>query len=65
MSTAKKEALGPPAEAIFDLRNSLDWLESEGDLLKTDKPIVRGHMFFPDSEWALTAISQAQFWRRR
>ena len=39
MSTAKKEALGPPAEAISDLRNSLDWLESEGDLLKSDKEI--------------------------
>lgn len=36
MSTALKEALGAPAEAIFDLRNSLDWLESEGDLVKTD-----------------------------
>ena len=36
MSTALKEALGAPAEAIFDLRNSLDWLDSEGDLVKTD-----------------------------
>src|SRR5258705_3291814 len=31
--------------------------------LYEDVPLVRGHLFFPDSPWALTAISQPQFWR--
>jgi uncharacterized protein with NAD-binding domain and iron-sulfur cluster len=31
--------------------------------LYEDVPLVRGHLFLPDSPWALTAISQPQFWR--
>jgi uncharacterized protein with NAD-binding domain and iron-sulfur cluster len=30
--------------------------------LDTDVPLVRGHSIFIDSAWALTAISQQQFW---
>ena len=26
---------------------------------------VNGHIYFPDSEWELTAISQAKFWKRQ
>ena len=26
---------------------------------------VNGHIYFPDSEWQLTAISQAKFWQRQ
>ncbi|MDE0058014.1 MAG: UbiD family decarboxylase, partial [Defluviicoccus sp.] len=50
MSTAKKEALGAPAEAINDLRNSLEWLRSEGDLIETDKEV--------DPDLELTAIQK-------
>jgi uncharacterized protein with NAD-binding domain and iron-sulfur cluster len=38
------------------------WMVGAQYFLRTDTPIVRGHIFFPDSPWALTAISQAQFW---
>lgn len=31
--------------------------------LKNDVPLVRGHTVYPTSEWAMTSISQAQFWR--
>ena len=31
--------------------------------LYEDVPLVRGHTFYPDSPWALTTISQPQFWR--
>jgi uncharacterized protein with NAD-binding domain and iron-sulfur cluster len=31
--------------------------------LYEDVPLVRGHIFYPDSPWALTSISQPQFWR--
>ena len=50
MSTARKEALGAPAEAINDLRNSLEWLRSEGDLIETDKEV--------DPDLELTAIQK-------
>lgn len=38
------------------------WMVGAQFFLRHDVPIVRGHIFFPDSPWALTAISQAQFW---
>ena len=31
--------------------------------LYEDVPVARGHMLFPDAPWAVTAISQPQFWR--
>jgi hypothetical protein len=31
--------------------------------LNEDVPLVRGHSIYVDSPWALTSISQAQFWR--
>jgi uncharacterized protein with NAD-binding domain and iron-sulfur cluster len=31
--------------------------------LKEDVPLVYGHSIYVDSPWALTSISQAQFWR--
>jgi 15-cis-phytoene desaturase len=31
--------------------------------LREDVPLLSGHVFYPDSPWALSAISQAQFWK--
>ncbi|MFO0628150.1 MAG: NAD(P)-binding protein [Polyangiales bacterium] len=28
-----------------------------------DFKLVRGHVYFPDTEWGLSAVSQGQFWR--
>ncbi len=39
------------------------WMVGIQYFLYEDVPLVRGHLFLPDSPWALTAISQAQFWR--
>ena len=39
MSTAAKDIAGAPAEAIADLRSTLDWLRAEGDLIETDKEV--------------------------
>ena len=38
MATAKK-VIGAPAESIADLRGTLDWLKSQGDLIETDKEV--------------------------
>jgi hypothetical protein len=32
--------------------------------LKRDVPIVEGHLILCDSPWALTGVSQAQFWNQ-
>lgn len=40
------------------------WMVGAQYFLSVDVPLVRGHLFFPDSPWALTAISQPQFWAR-
>ncbi len=38
------------------------WMNGVMFYLDWDVPLQRGHTLFVDSEWALTAISQAQFW---
>ena len=39
MSTAKRQVLAAPTEKLMDLRGTLDWLKSEGDLIETDKEV--------------------------
>lgn len=41
----------------------VDWMTGIQYFLYEDVSIVRGHVFYPDSPWALTSISQPQFWR--
>ncbi len=40
----------------------IDWMVGLQFFLKEDVPLVEGHVFYPDSPWALSSISQAQFW---
>lgn len=39
------------------------WMNGLMFYLEKDVEVVNGHALFVDSEWALTAISQAQFWK--
>ena len=58
-------ALDPQLEKLR-LANPDDlvsWMTGIQYFLYEDVPMVRGHTFFPDSPWALTTISQPQFWR--
>ena len=41
----------------------VSWMVGLQFYLYEDVPLVRGHTFYPDSPWALTSISQPQFWR--
>ena len=41
----------------------VSWMTGIQYFLYEDVPLVRGHTFYPDSPWALTTISQPQFWR--
>jgi len=50
-----------PALARLD-RLVTRWMNGVMLYLDTDVPIVNGHAIYIDSEWALTSISQQQFW---
>lgn len=40
-----------------------DWMNGIQFFLRQDVPIVRAHTIYFDSPWALTSVSQAQFWK--
>lgn len=48
-------------QARFDRLTS--WMNGLQLYLRRDVPILRGHLFYPDAPWALTSVSQPQFWR--
>ncbi len=55
------------ADAVFDavktLAKSVSWMNGIQFYLNEDVKITKGHVIFSDSEWALTGISQIQFWK--
>ena len=44
------------------LSNNVQWMNGIQYYLSRDVPITHGHIIFMDSPWALTAVSQRQFW---
>jgi uncharacterized protein YqjF (DUF2071 family) len=60
----------PPALLAYDptlaglptLKTQMNWMTGIQFYLDYDPEIVAGHMNFIDSPWAVTAISQKQFW---
>jgi uncharacterized protein with NAD-binding domain and iron-sulfur cluster len=59
---------GPPLRALEPAFAGLDrlvtrWMNGVLFYLDHDVPLEHGHAVFIDSEWALTSISQAQFWK--
>jgi uncharacterized protein with NAD-binding domain and iron-sulfur cluster len=63
MAALLDEALVDAAPELAGVRE-LDtaWMNGVQYYLPEDVPVVAGHEIFADSPWALTAISQAQFW---
>ncbi|MBL6615595.1 MAG: FAD-dependent oxidoreductase [Reyranella sp.] len=53
-------ASAPSLGAIKDLRT--EWMNGLQIYLTRDVPITPGHVICADSSWAVTAISQQQFW---
>jgi uncharacterized protein with NAD-binding domain and iron-sulfur cluster len=64
MITPEMGALDPRLEALrtSNADDLLSWMVGAQYFLKEDVQLVRGHTFYPDAPWALTSISQAQFW---
>ncbi|MFE5323611.1 FAD-dependent oxidoreductase [Paenibacillus sp. NPDC056579] len=52
----------PTLAKIKELAEDVDWMNGIQFYFKEDVPIIHGHMIYMDSQWALTSVSQKQFW---
>ncbi|MCZ8524046.1 MULTISPECIES: hydroxysqualene dehydroxylase [Paenibacillus] len=52
----------PTLAGIKLLSDDVEWMNGIQFYFKEDVPLIHGHMIYMDSPWALTSISQAQFW---
>jgi uncharacterized protein with NAD-binding domain and iron-sulfur cluster len=53
----------PKLAGLRPLSENVEWMNGIQFYLKRDVPIVHGHAIYTDSAWALTSVSQKQFWR--
>lgn len=58
----KLDKYDPAFADIRALAKHTNWMNGIQFYLKEDVPITRGHVLLVDTPWALTAISQKQFW---
>ena len=55
----------PALAHLFTLDDITEWMNGIQIYLTEDVPLAHGHTIYVDSPWALTSISQAQFWEQR
>lgn len=60
--TPQMLTIDPTLGSLRQLASCVAWMNGVQLYLRQDVPIVRGHEMFLDTAWALTSISQAQFW---
>jgi uncharacterized protein with NAD-binding domain and iron-sulfur cluster len=53
----------PTLVNLNELTEYVEWMNGVQFYLTEDVPINHGHTIYIDSPWALTSVSQAQFWR--
>ena len=56
-------AADPSLGNLTELTEYVEWMNGIQFYLTEDVPIAHGHSIYIDSPWALTSVSQAQFWR--
>ncbi|RED96982.1 oleate hydratase [Marinoscillum furvescens] len=61
-NTSGLAKLDPVFDNLSILAGHVAWMNGIQFFLHEDVPINEGHIIMSDSPWALTAISQAQFW---
>lgn len=54
--------IDPRLKHLYSLLNNLSWMNGVQYFLKEDVSITSGHITHIDSPWAITSISQIQFW---
>ena len=60
--TDQMKALAPSLANLGSLRTA--WMNGIQFFLKQDVPLDHGHTLYADSPWALTSVSQRQFWQQ-
>lgn len=55
--------IDPGLARLAPLSAHVQWMNGIQFYLTRDAPLTDGHVIFIDSEWALTAVSQRQYWR--
>ncbi|HEX3695113.1 MAG TPA: FAD-dependent oxidoreductase [Polyangia bacterium] len=55
-------AADPSLANIPPLSENVEWMNGIQFYLTVDVPLTHGHTIFLESPWALTSVSQAQFW---
>jgi len=56
-------AADPALRNLSHLAPNVEWMSGVQFYLRRDVPTAHGHVIHIDTEWALTSISQLQFWR--
>jgi geranylgeranyl pyrophosphate synthase/uncharacterized protein with NAD-binding domain and iron-sulfur cluster len=56
-------AADPSLENLRKLAPNVEWMTGVQYYLYRDVPTAHGHVIHIDTEWALTSVSQLQFWR--
>lgn len=54
--------LDPTLANVKTLSAEVSWMNGSQFYLKEDVPLIHGHVIYIDTPWALTSISQKQFW---
>lgn len=57
-------SIDPTLANIKRLSISTAWMNGIQFYLKKDIPVTEGHVLYTDTPWALTSISQKQFWQK-
>ncbi|WP_348267208.1 FAD-dependent oxidoreductase [Edaphobacter paludis] len=60
--TSEMKTLAPSLAHLDSLRTA--WMNGIQFFLKQDVPLDFGHTLYADSPWALTSVSQRQFWQQ-
>jgi len=60
--TKEMTNIDPTLKTIHPLSKKVAWMNGIQFYLNKDIKITHGHSIFVDTPWALTAVSQAQFW---
>ena len=55
--------LDPSLAYLRNLSLKTEWMNGIQFYLNRDVPVVHGHVVYMDSKWALSSVSQAQFWK--
>src|ERR1019366_375814 len=62
LATASMRTADPSLAALSELSEYVEWMNGIQFYLTKDLPLVHGHSIYIDTPWALTSLSQPQFW---